>query len=75
MVEHIYLKSRKITALPIIDHYLRRMGVEDMFSGRIEGGGSVSHTQYIREVCICIDDEETRANDIRDAQREERAEI
>ncbi len=75
MVDDLDLQSRKIAALPIIDQYLRRIGVEDMFSGRMEGGGSVSHTQYIREVCICIDDEETRANDIRDAQREERAEI
>jgi len=43
-VDDLDLQSRKIAALPIIDQYLRRLGVQDMLSGRMDGGGIVSHT-------------------------------
>ncbi len=41
------LQTEKISAIPIINHYLKRMGIEDMISGRIDDGGQVTHSKCL----------------------------
>ncbi|MHB1493407.1 MAG: IS1634 family transposase [Thermoplasmataceae archaeon] len=41
------LRTGKITAIPIINHYLDRMGVEEMFSSRLDGGGQITHSKCL----------------------------
>ena len=41
------LQTVKISAIPIINHYLKRMGIEDLISGRIDGGGQVTHSKCL----------------------------
>ena len=41
------LQTEKISAIPIINHYLKRMGIEDLISGRIDGGGQVTHSKCL----------------------------
>ena len=41
------LQTEKISAIPIINRYLKRMGIEDLISGRIDGGGQVTHSKCL----------------------------
>jgi|AADL01.1.fsa_nt_gi hypothetical protein len=41
------LRTWKLSAIPIINHYLKRMGIEDLISSRIDGGGLVTHSKCL----------------------------